>query len=543
MIASSGVPSISDLSKMAASNDRPDGCARALGIYLVRRRHELLAPVHTITELTGLLAAEQKIRDCPRAASDLQTIASTAERMAELIGAKLGAGRVEEEAAASALNHDLRSLLTIILGYSDELRRVAPRHALEEFVAEFREIQSLARRALALVDSTVTQLRRSGDSSPIDDLQRYLERVADPNECGDEALEAATERGLILVAEDQEAIRKLLCEQLRAQGHDVVPARDGVEALSLLRERCFDLLLTDLEMPGMNGLQVLDQLKCDPRLASIPAIVISGHGELEGIAQSIKRGAEDYLPKPFNRVILKARVDACLEKKRLRDRNEHQRRRYDELLHAILPAPVVSELVQTNSVKPRRLDGIAVLFGDIVGFTPFCDQYQDQPEVVVQHLRQMFERWEALAAELGVNKIKSIGDAFMAAAGLFEAGEDPVVSCVRLGLRMIRFAQGLRDEDRRPLGFNLRVGVHVGPVISGVLGHRQSLYDIWGDTVNIAARLESHGRPGCVNLSLAAWARVAGLVSGEDRGYCLFKGKTRPTDIVYLNPQTISGLE
>lgn len=543
MIASSEVPSLPAASEETGRSDQADVLARQRRIYLVRRRHELLAPVHTMIELTGLLVAEPKIRDCQRAGSDLQTIASTADRMAELVGATLGTDNAEDEAAARALNHDLRSLLTIILGYSDELRRRAAKRGLEEFSSEFGELHGLARRALALVDSTVTQLRASGDSSPIDDLQRYLDRVADPNDPGEGALEPAAEPGLILVAEDHEAIRNLLCDQLRAQGHEVVPARDGIEALALLGERSFDLVLTDLEMPGVNGLQVLERLKGDPRLASIPAVVISGHGELEGIAHCIKRGAEDYLPKPFNRAILKARVDACLEKKRLRDRNEHQRQRYDELLHSILPAPVVSELVQTDSVKPRRLDSVAVLFSDIVGFTPFCDRYQDQPEVVLQHLRRMFEGWEALAAELGVNKIKSIGDGFMAAAGLFEAGEDPVVSCVRFGLRMIRFTQELRDEDGAPLEFNLRVGLHVGPVICGVLGRRQSLYDLWGDTVNIAARLESHGRPGCVNLSSDAWTRVAGLVTGEDRGSCLLKGKTRPMEIVYLDAQTTTGLQ
>ena len=376
----------------------PAGGGRARRLYLAHRRHELLAPVHAILEFCGMLLEEEKILGCPRIHDDLRTVETSAGRLMTMIDDVLGPARVGgdgplPDAVAQALNHDLRSLLTIILGYADELRRGLRKMFLDDYAAEVDKIRSLGRRALALVDSTVTQLRSPDGDLALDDVQTYLDRLDRGGDndapAGDDAEDPkpAAEPGRVLIAEDNEAIRDLLCDLLRHQGHEVVAAGDGIAALLAIRSQPFDLLLTDIEMPRANGFQVLEHLKGDPRLRDIPVIIISGHGELDGIAHCLKMGAEDYLPKPFNRTILKARVDACLEKKRLRDRNEQQRLRYNDLLHAILPGPVVEELVETDTVKPRRREGVAVLFADIVGFTTYCDRQQGSPEVVVQHLQ------------------------------------------------------------------------------------------------------------------------------------------------------------
>jgi class 3 adenylate cyclase len=182
---------------------------------------------------------------------------------------------------------------------------------------------------------------------------------------------------------------------------------------------------------------------------------------------------------------------------------------------------------------------VAVLFADIVNFTAYCDQLRAEPERVVEHLRRMFETWEVMAQECDVEKIKTIGDAFMAASGLLNHPANPVLSCVKLGLRMIHYVQSLTDADDAPLGFDLRVGIHVGPVVSGLLGRRQSLFDLWGDTVNVASRLESHGKAGCVNLSAEAWKDLAGLLDGETRGKSHLKGKPDLVEIIYLDPAKI----
>ncbi len=513
---------------------------RARRFYLARRRQDLLAPTHALIELVDLLSAEEKIGACGPILADLQKIKLHAERMAAMIQSALDPDRSVDE-ASKTLDRDLPNCLTPILGYGGDLARVASKYFLDSFASEFREVDGLGHRVQYLAQATVELLRAREGRAFVEDVNLYLGRIPAAG-AGDDALLPSAEPGRILVAEDNEAVRDLLCEYLRSQGHDIVPARDGAEALELLKAGDLDLVMTDIEMPRADGFAVIERLRSDPCCRNIPVIVISGQSELDVIAHCIKMGAEDYLPKPFNRVILKARVDACLEKKRLRDRSEQERLRYNDLLNAILPGPVVKELVETDAVKPRRREGVAVLFADIVGFTRYCDDHSDCPEFVVQHLRRLFEAWEKEASALGVQKIKTIGDAFMAASGLLEDVPDPVIDCVRLGMRMIDFTQRLCDSAGRELGFKLRVGVHVGTVVSGVLGRQQSLFDLWGDTVNIAARLESHGDAGCVNLSLEAWEQVSGSLAGERHSFRELKGKPGLTKIVHLDPDAIRWL-
>jgi class 3 adenylate cyclase len=235
-------------------------------------------------------------------------------------------------------------------------------------------------------------------------------------------------------------------------------------------------------------------------------------------------GAEDYLHKPFNSVLLKARIGACMEKKRLRDREvaylqqiEEEKKRSDELLHVILPHEIVEELKTTKQVKPRRYENVAVLFCDVVGFTTYCESRQ--PEEVISHLQEQTEAYENLALRHDLEKIKTIGDAFMATAGLLKPVENPVLNCVKCGLEMVSVTPCLSG------GWQVRVGIHVGPVIAGLVGHRKYLFDVWGDIVNTAARVESHGVIDAVNVSRDAWQQIAGLCRGESLGLVEVKGK------------------
>jgi class 3 adenylate cyclase len=265
-------------------------------------------------------------------------------------------------------------------------------------------------------------------------------------------------------------------------------------------------------------------MKENPLLRHVPVIMISAVNDLERVVHCIELGAEDYLPKPFNKVLLRARVRACLEKKRLRDLErahatliERQRARLSEVLHAILPGPAVAELEATGGVTPRRYPEVAVLFCDIVGFTAYCDAHA--PEIVIRHLQHLVEAFEAFTQSHGLEKIKTVGDAFLATGNLLQPHADAIMAALLCAFDMIRAA---RDG---PAGWELRCGLHVGPVVAGVVGRSKFSFDLWGDTVNVAARLVTVGERGCVHLSEAAWSHLDGRCAGESLGQLPVRGK------------------
>jgi adenylate cyclase len=333
----------------------------------------------------------------------------------------------------------------------------------------------------------------------------------------------------ILVVDDNEDNRYTLTRRLKRQGYtDVAEASNGREALERVARDRFDLVLLDIMKPEMDGYQVLERLKSDEALRHIPVIMISALSEFDSVVRCIELGAEDYLPKPFNATLLRARIGASLERKALHDREathlaeiDRQRRRADELLHAILPAPAVRELHANDCVRARRFDDVSVMFGDLVGFTGYCEGHP--AEEVVANLDQLAADLEEIAERHGLEKIKTSGDAFLATANLLRPLKDPVLASVRAAFEMTEAARC------NPAGWQIRFGIHVGPVVAGTIGKSKFSFDLWGDTVNVAARLSDLGSAGAVYLSAPAWERVAHNCPSECLGPVELKGRGRIT--------------
>ena len=227
-------------------------------------------------------------------------------------------------ALPSGLIHNLRTPLNQIIGYSELLMEQAQEQGRNDFVPDLKKTQIAGKELLALINdyfhpifAPATPAATEAITEEADEIPHSAFRIPHSD------LTSGAAQGFVLVVDDIEANRDVLSRRLKRQGYEVATAENGREALERLRAETFDLVLLDIMMPEMNGYEVLQRLKADEALRHIPVIMISALSELDSVVRCIGMGAEDYLPKPFNPTLLKARIGACLEKKRLRDCERH----------------------------------------------------------------------------------------------------------------------------------------------------------------------------------------------------------------------------
>jgi adenylate cyclase len=363
-------------------------------------------------------------------------------------------------------------------------------------------------------------------------LLRYITaRLGDPEvqQCVSAPAGVLTPAGCtILVVDDFEANRKTLARNLQLLGHIAVVAEDGAQALALLREQPFDMVLLDLVMPGMDGYVVLEQMRADPNLRHIPVVVVSGQDDLASIVRCIELGAEDYLFKPFDAILLRARISACIEKKRLRDQEQAylsqlrvEQEQSERLLLNILPGPIAARLKQEHVLIAESFADVTVLFADIVDFTPLAARVA--PAELVGILNDIFSRFDELAEWHGLEKIKTIGDAYMVVGGLPLSRPDHAEAVAEMAIDMQQAIDEFSTERGEP--FELRIGISSGPAIAGVIGTKKFSYDLWGDTVNTASRMEALGQGGRIHVSAATYEHLREQYQFAERGPLQVKGK------------------
>jgi len=292
--------------------------------------------------------------------------------------------------------------------------------------------------------------------------------------------------GRLLVVDDNKVNRLLLGRGLEQQGHRVAFAENGRQALEMLHNTEFDLMLLDIQMPEMDGYQVLEKVASDLELRNIPIIVTSALEELESVVRCIEMGAEDYLIKPVNPVLLRARIGAGLEKKRLRDQQR-------ELIRRFATAEVAHDLEESGfSLGGRFIDATA-MFSDIRGFTTLAESQSpaDTIELLNTYYTLMFE---AISGQGGVVN-QMVGDGLMAIFGaplpLPNHGEQAVRAALEM-IEMINLFNLDQVAVKRP-AIRIGIGISTGQVIAGYTGtQRRATYTCVGDTVNLAARLEAY---------------------------------------------------
>lgn len=310
----------------------------------------------------------------------------------------------------------------------------------------------------------------------------------------------------ILIVDDMRIISELIASLLNElnEPFQYLFAMNGKEACKMAHAARPDLVIMDWEMPEMSGYEALQRMKKNDALKDIPVIISSGFTESENIRLALEAGAIDYIRKPIDGIELIARVRSVLALtsayNKLREQTvllNHERQRTHNIIKGYLPESVVKEILNDGFVKPRRYKEVSVLFADLVDFTTTTNSMS--PKCMFNELNSLFPAFDEIMHYHGCEKIKTIGDAYLASCGFPEAEPLHAVKLARAAVDMINFVS-LRNK-KHPTRWRLRIGIHSGDMFAGLIGRENYHFDVFGDTINTAARMQQHADPMQINLS------------------------------------------
>ncbi len=515
----------------AAAHPPTDDVTRALMAFV---RAEFQAPVAGLRGMIGMLSEDAEAAGLGTYADDLTKMTSAAQRLSDMVTLLLDTTVAQEERAASdKLRHDLRTPVTAILGYgeliAEEARERGDRVLFEPLADTLTAAANLLKELDKLVafssSGTSEQAGRPSAAQPSPDVfRKAAEAIGQLSRR--EPTVARNVVGRILIVDDNASMRDLISRRLTREGHEVSTCSSGRSALERAATGAYDLMLLDLMMPGMNGLEVMDRLRSRSETNALPVIVISALDETETAVRCIDAGADDFLSKPLNETLLRARIGSSLERKFLRDREQDALRRLQSeqersegLLRNVLPANVVERLRRGETVIADQLDEVTVMFCDLVGFTALSAQLP--PADTLDLLNEIFSGFDRLAEENGLEKIKTIGDAYMVVGGMGDTLPDHAGRVLRMACGMAAVAASAGPGH----ALGVRIGIDTGPAVAGIIGRRKFFYDVWGDTVNTASRLEGTCEPGRIHVSSATRDAAADAFAFEARPPIEIRGK------------------
>jgi adenylate cyclase len=507
---------------------------------LAHFRHELHTPLNHIIGYSEMLL-EDLGEEAGGAglAADLRRIRADGQRVLGMIDEFLAPARIDAGAVdVRRLPTELATPLEEIVATADAMKARAADGGPAHVLPDLERIASAARLLMDLALGKVTD-------APGETPAASPAATTAPGG-GDESPGA----GVILVVDDNESNREILTRRLTREGHRVMAAAGGRAALDLLAAERVDVVLLDVMMPEMNGYEVLQQLKANPELRHLPVLMISSLDELDSVVRCIELGAEDYLPKPFNPVLLRARIGACLEKKRLREqevRHLHElaewNRRLEERVAAQVAelervgrlkrffSPQLAELIVSGGaedpLKTHRRD-LTVVFLDLRGFTAFAET--NEPEEVMTVLREYHaEMGQLILAHEGTLE-HFAGDGMMVFFNDPVPIPNPAERAVRMAVAMRARLETLTVKWRNQ-GYELDFGVGIaqGFATIGAIGFEGRWeYGAIGTVANLASRLCSEAKPGQILLSRRLLSSVEHLVEAESVGELALKGFRKP---------------
>jgi len=336
----------------------------------------------------------------------------------------------------------------------------------------------------------------------------------------------------VLVVEDSPVNLKILTGLLTRKGYRVLTAETGEEALAQVKTKQPDLIVLDIMLPGMDGYTTCKHLKADKATCDIPVIFISSLDGTKDKIGGFEAGGVDYITKPFQPAEVMARICTHLRICQLQRCQEEQnkqlaieKQKSEALLLNVLPKRIARELIETGTCVPQLFEQTTVCFADIVNFTSASSRLT--PQVIISELDDIFTRFDRISNKYKCERLKTIGDAYLFACGVPEKNPHHAENVALSALEMIDFLEKRNLEAAHH--WQIRIGIHSGPVIGGVVGTEKYLYDIFGDTVNIASRIEELGHPMAVNVSSSSHALLKNNFSFAAGKETEVKGKGKLT--------------
>jgi adenylate cyclase len=342
---------------------------------------------------------------------------------------------------------------------------------------------------------------------------------------------ALRRRGYVLIVDDDAANRTLLRDPLEVHGYEIAEAENGEQALQLIAQRPPDVILLDVMMAGLDGYEVCRRLKKDARTAPIPVLMVTALSERMERLMGIAAGANDFLTKPVDLQEVALRVGHAVQSKHMFDQLQAEQANAERLLLNTLPRPIAERIKAGEVNIADQHPDVTVLVADLVGFTTLTSHIG--PDQVVYLLNEIFSSFDVLAEKYGLEKIKTIGDAYMVAGGIPVARADNAEAIAQLALDLQEEIQRFNRSYNSSI--HLRIGISTGPVVAGVIGRRKFSYDLWGDTVNLACRLESLGRAGSILVSESTYERLKHKHRFEDGRSLNIKGRGKETVYTLCN--------
>lgn len=377
----------------------------------------------------------------------------------------------------------------------------------------------------------------------------------------------------ILVVDDHPALVTLTRHKLVQKGYEVITAQNGSCALELALREYPDLIISDVEMPLMDGFDLCKGVKAHPELKKVPVILVTSMVKTDHVMKGIVAGADNYLTKPYDDNTLFAQVEELLNNAALpalkeseelveitiegkiyqvknnfskiihlflstykntlaqnqrldRIQNEYNnanqelqmaKKEHEDLLQNIFPKNVAESLIAYGNVSAERFDDVSIMFTDFDDFSKVVPKLS--PEELIECLSHYFDEFDEITERFNLTKIKTIGDSYMAAAGLPDRNETHPIDTILAALNIQKFISGKEKlgNSKHPF-FRVRIGIHTGPAVVGVIGKRRFAYDMWGEAVNLASRMEQNSANDQINITEETYNRVKEFFVCEPRG-------------------------